>query len=128
MRAMSEVRDQQEEVIPGKSPAFSHFIARFAGGQVNHELTEALDQVAVALNQHFQDFRGTPKGEIKLTLKFKLEKGSVAALADIAVKLPKAPESGAIFYIDAANHFSEDDPRQITMGFPRAAAGPRPVP
>ncbi len=128
MRVMAEqdetVDPRTGEVIPGKGMAFSQFLAvKFP--DTNHELTQHLHEIAAALNQHFQDFRGKPKAELSLKLVFTLEKGVTNITADKTLKLPKPPSAGAIAYIDAANNFVDDDPRQLSMGFSRS--GPRAV-
>lgn len=120
-----EIEHRTEERVPGKGMSFPHFVATIADGALAHELTGDLREVAAALNQHFQDFRGAPKAEITLKLKFKLEKGVVHVLADKSVKLPKPPEAGALLYVDAANNFTQENPNQMHMGFPRS--GPRAV-
>lgn len=125
---MSEPDQTQEQQIVGKGFGFSYFLATIANGDFNAELTKAMHELGGALNQHFQDFRGAPKGEISIKLKFAYEPktGSVSVTADKTVKLPKTPEAGSLLFIDAQNNFVQDDPRQTHMGFPRT--GPRPVP
>jgi hypothetical protein len=94
---------------------FNDFVLALQNGDLHAELTEDLRTLAAALNQHFQDFRGIPKGEITLKFSFKMNKGVVEVLAKKTMKLPAPPEHGAILYVDANNGFRRDDPRQLGM-------------
>jgi hypothetical protein len=115
-----------EQSIAGKGMSFNYFLATIQGGDLHAELTTQLHDLGAALSQSLQDYGGIPKGEINLKLKFRLEKGVVHVLADRSMKLPKVPEAGTLLFIDSANNFVQDNPRQMNMGFPRS--GPRPVP
>lgn len=125
MSAMEKEQGAEEQIVPGKGMSFNYLLATIQGGDLHAELTKALQELGAAMNQSLQDYGGVPKGEISLTLKFKLEKGVVHVLADRKMKLPKVPEAGALLFIDSANNFVQDNPRQMHMGFPRT--GPRPV-
>lgn len=116
-----------EQKVPGKGMSFGYFLATIQSGDFNAQLSEALHQMGAEINQHFQDYRGAPKGEISVKIKFAYDPkmGVVQVLADKTVKFPKPPESGALLFIDVANNFVQDDPRQTNMGFPRT--GPRVV-
>lgn len=125
MHAMPKPEDDPEAEVRalGVGPSFSNWLARHAHGDTNHRLTQMLDEVAAALNQYLQDFGGLPKAEITLKCKFRIEKGVAYADLEPSIKLPKPPEYSGLYFIDGANHFCEEDPRQMNMGFP--SVGPR---
>lgn len=127
MLTMEKPQDGNEQIVPGKGMIFSFFLTTLQNGDYHAALTEDLHEMAAAINQHFQDFRGSPKGEINLKIKFEFDPklGVVEVLASKKVKLPEKPEAGALLFVDAANNFVQDDPRQMNMGFPRS--GPRAV-
>src|SRR5579872_2917579 len=119
MQAMDKDRPDNVEVLDGgRAMNFSRFVTRIQGGDLAVELNKHLEAIPEAMNQNFQDFRGTPTAELDVKFKFKMEKGVVAVVAEVKVKLPKQPASGGIFYIDAQNRFCDEDPRQLAM-FPR---------
>lgn len=125
MQAM-EADISKEERVPGKSMSFGFFLATIQNGDLHAELTKSLEDMGAGLNQHRQDYGGEPTGEISLKVKFKLTKGGfVEIAAEPNVKMPKAPKAGGLLFIDRDNKFTQDNPQQLNMGFPRS--GPRPV-
>lgn len=126
MLAMPQIDDDPEAEVRavGVGPSFSNWLARHQRGDTNHRLTQMLDEVALAMNQMLQDYGGSiPKAEITIKCKFRLEKGVAYADIEPVLKLPKPPSYSGLYFIDGANHFCEEDPRQTTMGFP--SVGPR---
>jgi hypothetical protein len=116
----------KEEQVPGKGMSFGYFLATIQNGDLHAELTRDLSEMGAALNQYRQNFGGEPVGEISVKVKFKLDKaGFVHISADPSVKYPKAPKAAGLLFIDASNNFTQDNPQQLNMGFPRS--GPRPV-
>lgn len=103
---------------PEVAKSFSSFLQTIGQGELHHRLTEALQELNAAMNQHVQDFGGSPKGKIVLTIDFQLKKGVFDILGNFSTKKPKWPGTGTVMWSTQGNNFTTEHPSQINM-FPR---------
>lgn len=124
MKGNADMADEPEFQAPGAAPSFSYVIQRIQNGDLHAQLTAHLSEIAQALQQYVDDYKGAPKAALKLELKFKLDKGAVEITGTTSVTLPKAPAAGGYLWIDRNGRFTENHPSQMQLF---ATGGPRSV-
>jgi len=107
--------ERQDAPAPGAARSFSWFLQQIGDGSLHHDLTNELREMATAMNQYVQDFRGAPKGKIVLTLDFKLDKQAFEVSGSFKITKPKAPAAGAVMWTDKANNFTQQHPSQMQL-------------
>jgi hypothetical protein len=116
-------QDQSETNLPSGSRSFSWFLAQLQDGELHAKLTAELPRIGAALKEYVENYKGSPKAKLTLTLDFKHDKGVVDITGKFETKLPKSPAGGAVMWVGEDGNFTQDHPRQMNM-FSR---GPRPV-
>jgi len=95
------------------------FLRGIGSGEVITDAEEALAKIAEALNQHVQDYGGSPKAKLTITVDFALKKGITEISGTVETKLPKTPARGGVMWIGRDNKFTQQHPNQMQM-FPPA--------
>lgn len=110
--------------MPDASPTpFTQFLLQIRGGDLHHELTEALAELSDAVRETGR------AGALTIQVKVKqANKGGNAVLvtATHAVKAPAAPAAEALFFVAEGGAISRSDPRQPELPL-RDASGPTPI-
>lgn len=106
--------------------SFGVFIAKFADGTLNAELSETLRDAVKALEVHAEDF-GKAKGSITLVLSLAAdrESGIVAIVPDVKTKLPRSARKHGIYWVKGSGELVPENPRQQKL--PLAAVPSREV-
>ena len=94
---------------------FSQFIAALEDGELHGDLSDKLVELAGDLQNHAMEHGGSPKGQLKITLDFKFEKGVFEIDAKVDTKLPKSPRLRSILWATAGNHLTPFNPKQLRM-------------
>ena len=90
-----------------KDALFSEQVDIIEGGALDRDLGEGIREVLRGVKET------RLQGEIKLTIKFKPERGDqVLISADLDVKPPKLPRSKSILFIDEDDTLIDVDPHQ----------------
>ena len=88
---------------------FGEFITEIDNGKLFLQLSEAVEQIAAAVNEH------SSSGELKLTLKF-TKQGQVCKVEPKwDAKIPHEPVLPTPFYFDPHKGISREDHRQLTL-------------
>lgn len=89
---------------------FADFLIDQRGGLLHAELTDALNEVVAAVNEHGK------KGEVilKITVKpaTKNTHGAVAVADDVVVKKPIGDRAEALFFVDRHSNLTRENPLQ----------------
>lgn len=99
----------------GAARSFSWFLGQIGDGSLHRELTEELRELNAAMNQYVQDYRGSPKAKLTITIEFKLDKGAFEITGAFRSEKPKAPPAGAIMWSTPDNNFTAEHPKQLQM-------------
>lgn len=95
--------------------AFSRFIEQLGDGQANSDLSRALFDLGAVLRTQALD-SGDCKGELQLTLKFKVDQfGQVITGYTIKTKEPEPARPATMFWLTRGGNFSVENPRQISL-------------
>lgn len=124
MKGQTMVQDHSEANLPAGSRSFSWFLGQLQSGDLHAQLTAELPRIAAALQAYTEEYRGSPKAKLTITLDFKHDKGAVEIFGKFKTELPKAPPAGAIMWVGRDGTFTQQHPNQMNL-FP--SAGPRAV-
>lgn len=118
--AMEQPQDEQpgiEITGPAQIKSFLTFLAEQGQGAVASELSEGLRELTEAMAEHFDKFRGKVKGELKVKIKFVLEKGIFTIDTDYEVKRPAAPTNRTPMWLGNDGNLQTENPKQLRMPF-----------
>lgn len=107
-----------------KITMFADFLRTLENGAIHARLTDALKELAGALENHAADNAGKASGRIKLDIKFKLEGGVFEITAEETVALPKEKPARTILWGTPDNFFTVSNPRQVELFGPREVIDP----
>jgi len=92
---------------------FAVLIQQVDEGSLHAELSTAMQELAVRLNEHANRFHRDAKGEMTLTLGMSVDaKGVVALTGSVKTKLPKAPKVSSQFWLTTEGNLTLENPRQ----------------
>jgi hypothetical protein len=95
--------------------SFSQFIQLMEDGEFHADLSNALQTINAALNQHMIDHGGKPKGKLSIDINFRLEDGVFEITGGIDIKVPKTPRGKTIAWSTPDNQFTPQNPRQMQL-------------
>lgn len=81
-------------------------------GELDHDLSLELEQLVEAMNEEAANSGGGAKGTITLSLAFKMKDGVIDIVPDTSVKRPKKARARTVFWSDAQNNLTRQNPRQ----------------
>lgn len=94
---------------PERKP-FAAFITEQRRGGLHGELSEALQLLVLAVDEHRK------AGTLTLTLKIQPNGDGIVTVTDkVVVKAPEGERGSAIFFVDSAGNLVRNDPRQLTV-------------
>lgn len=103
-----------ETIDPGLT--FVQVLALANGGDDAKELTEHVREIVATLeNLHINEGIRKSKASLTIKLTFDREDGSYRVKVEPTVKLPKAPKAASIFWANAQNQLTPENPRQMSM-------------
>jgi hypothetical protein len=95
--------------MEGERKPFAAFLQEQRRGGLHGELSEALQELVRAVEEHRKG------GSLTLTLSVKPNGDGVVVVTDkVAVKLPEGEKGSSIFFVDDGN-LVRNDPRQTTI-------------
>lgn len=115
--------DNQEDQSK-KVRSFSRLVSVLADGQIEHELTEAMERLTKEIMVQACEHGGSPSGSITLKLGFKLDGKTIDVKASKSVAMPEAPLPKTSFWATAKNELTLENPQQGKL-FRDVAAAPR---
>ncbi|HEV7717181.1 MAG TPA: hypothetical protein VGO53_16405 [Steroidobacteraceae bacterium] len=100
----------------GEGPrSFTRFIEALGDGQANSDLSNELFDLGAVLRRESVE-RGECRGELQLTLKFKVDQfGQVITSYQIKIKEPEPGRPASMFWLTKHGNFSVDNPRQQSL-------------
>ena len=124
--ATAEHMDSLPSTIEGEvskvKQRFSEFVEMLEDGVFEAELSDELNRINAALNDHAIDFAKTAKGKLSINFDFTLKEGVFEIKSDFKTKLPEIPRRRTIAWSTPDNNFSPSNPRQRDM-FERSIPG-----
>lgn len=91
----------------------AHLILQINKGMFSADANHAMNQIIEEMNNILLDSHSPSKGEIRIKLKFKLNRdGQVDITPDLSFKMPTSPQRTAIAYIGADGKLQKNDPDQ----------------
>ena len=102
---------------PVPSRNIAKIINELEGGDFQHELSNAVQDLMADMEEVRQDFRGKPEGSVTITLKFKNDDGVIDVKSEFKVSKPKRPRRKTIYWLTDQHLLSLTNPRQLDMGF-----------
>lgn len=115
-RSMSEV-ERERDVDEARS--FSILLASFEDGQLNGDLTQAVQDMVARLHDVARDRGGSPAGAITIKLGFKLDGGVIETKSDFTVTMPKEIRPKSIFWATPQNNLTRSNPKQRDLPLSR---------
>ena len=120
---MSKVNEETGEVTEtepykpnDKAPkSFALFLQTLEDGQLNDELSEALQDLSRKLHDHSLNYGSKGKGKIAIGLEFIYEKGVFDIRSSIKVTEPVAPRIRSIAWSDINHNLVPNNPKQNDM-------------
>lgn len=89
---------------------FADFLTEQRGGVLHAELTDALNELVAAVNEHHKG------GELVLRIKVKpatkSSYGAVAVADDVTIKKPAGERAEALFFVDRDSNLTRENPQQ----------------
>ncbi|MDF1720539.1 MAG: hypothetical protein P1U65_07690 [Minwuia sp.] len=101
---------------------FDQMIAHLEDGDLNNDLSEAVQDIVSTLQTHVLNHGGKPKGTLTLKLEFKLAGASFEIKPTVAKVTPEAPRGTAHLWATPGGLLTPVNPKQMQM-----FSGPRPV-
>jgi hypothetical protein len=95
--------------------SFSQLLTAVAQGDFDQRCTEEMNKVVAAVEA------GNGDGEVTIKIKFKKDKRMMQVESKVTAKIPTMGVDKSLFFVDAQNRLTEDDPKQTTISFPRPA-------
>ena len=117
-RSMSEA-----ERNPDEARTFSILVASFEDGQLNSDMTQAVQDLVARLHDVARDRGGSPGGTLTLKIGFKLDGGVIETKTDFSVNMPKEIRPKSVFWATPNNNLTRSNPRQRDLPL----SGPRDV-
>ncbi len=111
----TDVARQDETLRREAARSFARFLQILEDGQLHEDLSAETQKMAETLNQHVQDFGGSPKGTLTITMDFKLKEGVFDISTKFKSKYPEQPRPRTIMWSDDGNRFVPENPRQSDM-------------
>ena len=103
-----------ETVEPGLT--FVQVLAMANGGEDAKELNEMVRELVATLeNLHLNEGIRKSKASLSIKMTFDREDGSYRLKIEPSLKLPKAPKAASIFWANAQNQLTPENPRQMSM-------------
>jgi hypothetical protein len=103
-----------EETLSDRSVrTFSSFVAMLEDGCLHNDLTEELQDLNAAMNNHVINFGGRAKGSLSLNFEFVLNaKGAFEIVSKFKVKKPETPRGKTFAWSTPDNRFTANNPKQ----------------
>jgi hypothetical protein len=110
---MSKDKGEDTDAKDEGARSFGVFLAQFAEGTLNAELSETLREAVKMLEQHASDY-GKAKGTLTLTLTLVADRDRdvIAIVPDVKTKLPKSASKAGIFWVKGSGELVAENPRQ----------------
>lgn len=94
----------------------SELIAALSSGDFDALTTRELNKVVEAVEA------GHGTGKLTITIAFKKENRMVVAKPTVKATVPTGAVDASMFFVDKSGRLTEEDPKQVTMSFPRPAS------
>lgn len=95
--------------------SFQKFIGNVEDGQLQADLTNALQRLLADMRTHQINVGGNPKGKIAINFDFKLENGVVEVSGNYSVTAPKRVGGKSIYWVTEDGHLTGRNPKQMDM-------------
>lgn len=96
--------------------AFTRWLEKLGDGQANADLSQALFELGGVLRKEALEGRGEAKGELSLSIKFKVDAfGQVITTYAIKLKEPEPARPSSMFWLTKGGNFTIENPRQTTL-------------
>jgi hypothetical protein len=104
------------EHVAAEGPrSFTRWFEKLGDAQANHDMSVALHELGGVLRAQSLE-RGEAKGEITLTLKFKVDAyQQVITSYAIKVKEPEPARPSSMFWLTKGGNLGTENPRQTTL-------------
>lgn len=99
----------------GELKSFATLMQSLEEGQLHSDLTDEINTITKALQNHVINHGGSPKGKLEVKLNFHLKGGVVQVSATTDTTLPVAPRSQSILWPDDKGNLCRQNPRQRDM-------------
>lgn len=112
----TQAADQPVESLPNKGMSLMQVLSTTDQGQVAINLNAGFNEVLRAL-MHLDQHEGIRKSKGGMTIKIGLEyeDGTIKIKVEESLKVPKAPQRAAVFWLTSDGRVTPENPRQMTM-------------
>lgn len=117
---LGRIDEETGEIIPvqnKKEPprAFSAFLAMLEDGLFHAELSDELQELNAAMNNHVINYGAKAKGKIVITINLELIKGVFDIVSKYKITPPETPRGRSIAWSSPDNNFVPHNPKQQDM-------------
>jgi hypothetical protein len=106
------------DLTEAPNPNFLQFLARFERGALVDRLTEEVKNLVASMEQLDQDYGiQKSKGELKIKIAIKREKGRYEIDVAVDTKTPKPPTASEIMWATPGNALVPENPAQQKFAF-----------
>lgn len=95
--------------------SFQQFIGNVEDGQLQADLSQALQRLLADMRTHQINVGGNPKGKIAINFDLKLENGVVEVTGNYTVNAPKRVGGKSIYWVTEDGHLTSRNPKQMDM-------------
>ncbi len=107
--------DTQGKVDDGPR-GFAVIVQEIEDGALHAEISDALQKLNRALDEHVSAYETTARGELVIKLTLKAEpNGTVAVHGEVKTKTPPKRKRGQVFWLTKGNNLSPENPRQTKL-------------
>ncbi len=100
---------------PKAATSFARFLQTLEDGQLNNELSEALQALSKEMHDYSLNYGSRAKGKVNISIDFIYEKGVFDIRSTFKVTNPIAPRIRSIAWSDRNHNLLPDNPRQNDM-------------